>query len=233
MIDRNGDEPIKRQAGTALGFINALKYTGTYSGLKRGLAAHQAMLGFSEVENHFPRPLPKNTGRINKFNDKYIYTTNAGWLDMAHFMYYAGVAYKNKKDKEAAQQFIDDHPILFFFRTIEEQVEIKKIASQNPVGEAVQRGFLQEKTDKYVAKHSAYSYEDLPSDYYGAVFGANYFDPNSNLTLGDQLLNYLHSLGATKPEAAPNYNKLPATEPTVSPSRKNYSTKPVYTKNNP
>jgi hypothetical protein len=35
--------------------------------------------------------------------------------------------------------------------------------------------------------YSAYSYEDLPSDKYGADFGANYFDPNSNLTFGEQL----------------------------------------------
>lgn len=88
-------------------------------------------------------------------------------------------------------------------------------------------------TDKYAARHSAYSYEDLPSDKYGAEFGANYFDPNSNLSLAEQLENYLNSLGATSPENAPNYNTLPDDEGNLkTPSKTNKTTKPVYTKPN-
>ena len=76
-------------------------------------------------------------------------------------------------------------------------------------------------------------YEDLPSDKLGADFGANYFDPTSNLSLGEQLKKYLDKLGATNPEKAPNYQSLPSKEPTKSPSRTNKTTTPVYTKNNP
>ena len=37
----------------------------------------------------------------------------------------------------------------------------------------------------FFARHSAYSYEDLPSDKLGAEFGANYFNPESELSLGE------------------------------------------------
>ena len=96
---------------------------------------------------------------------------------------------------------------------IETQQEILKRSLQDPVGEAVQAGYFQENTDKIVAKHSAYSYEDLPSDKFGAEFGANYFNPDSKLSLGEQLYNYLEGLGATDPQNAPNYKILPSKEP--------------------
>lgn len=104
---------------------------------------------------------------------------------------------------------------------------------QSPVGEAMQDGYLQEQTDRVFARHSAYSYEDLPSDKLGAEFGANYFDPKSKLSLGEQLNNYLQGLGATVPEKAPNYKDLPQEEPQKTPSRTNKTTIPVYTQNNP
>jgi len=44
--------------------------------------------------------------------------------------------------------------------------------------------------DTIIAPHSAYTNEDLPSDYQGARFGAEYFNPNSPLTLGQQLHNF-------------------------------------------
>lgn len=79
----------------------------------------------------------------------------------------------------------------------------------------------------------SYSYEDLPSDKLGAEFGANYFNPESELSLGEQLYNYLQGLGATMPEKASNYKDLPQKEPQKTPSRINKTTIPVYTKNNP
>ena len=72
IIDPDGKEPIKPQAGTAQGFVNKLNTTGTKSGTKHGKAAHDAMLGFGKMEFHFPRPLPANTGKINNYRDKYI-----------------------------------------------------------------------------------------------------------------------------------------------------------------
>lgn len=228
--DNNGNEPIKPQAGTASGFVNTLNTTGTKSGLKVGVAAANSLRGFGTIDFHFPRPLPAKTGKINLYNDKYIYTTKGGWIDMAHFMFYAGVAYDLKVKKQEAQKFIREHPIRYMFMSDEARIELNKTASQSPVGEAVQLGYIQEMTDRIAAKHSAYSYEDLPSDRFGAIFGAQYFDPTSKLSLGEQLLNYLKSLGATSPMNAPNYNILPISEPTQKPSQVNHSTTPIYTK---
>ena len=71
------------------------------------------------------------------------------------------------------------------------------------------------------------------SDKFGADFGANYFDPKSKLTFGEQLQNYLNGLGATDSKNAPKYNSLPKTEPTDKPTMTNSTTKPTYTKDNP
>ena len=232
-IDPDGNEPIKPQAGTAKGFVEEISNTGARSGRKHGQQAHNAMVGFGKIEFHFPRPLPANTGRINTYRNKYIYTTKGGWLDMAHFLYYAGKAYSYKLEKNKAKEFIEKHPILFAFMSVEEQRDMMKKSMQSPVGEAMQDGYLQEQTDRVFARHSAYSYEDLPSDKLGAEFGANYFDPKSKLSLGEQLNNYLQGLGATVPEKAPNYKDLPQKEPQKTPSRTNKTTIPVYTHNNP
>lgn len=103
----------------------------------------------------------------------------------------------------------------------------------NPAGESLQDGYHQEMSDKIAAPYSAYSYEDLPSDRFGAEFGANYFDQNSKLSFGEQLENYLKGLGATNPQNAPNYNNLPTTYPTDKPTRTNKTHNPVYTRDNP
>ena len=206
-VDPDGREPIKPQAGTSTGFIKTINTTGTLLGLKSGQAAHKAMLALGKTEWNWdnPRPMPANTGRINTFKDKYIYTEKGGWIDMAHFMFYAGKAYQYKVDGE-----------------------------ENPIGEAMQDGYAQEMSDRVFAKHSAYSYEDLPSDKYGAEFATKYFDPESDKTFGEQLQNYMDNvLKATSPENAPNYESLPEAEPSETPSRTNHSTTPVYTKDNP
>ena len=49
--------------------------------------------------------------------------------------------------------------------------------------------------DRIFANHSAYSYEDLPTDKVAAVFGASYFDPNSNLTFAEFRTTWHKALG--------------------------------------
>jgi len=123
---------------------------------------------------------------------------------LTHFLFYAGKAYQYKLN-----------------------------GKKNPIGEAVQDGYKQEFSDKFAAPHSAYSYEDLPSDKFGAELGVRYFDPNSKQTFGEQIESYLNNvLKATVPQSAPNYNTLPAKE-ADKPTRTNRTTNPVYTKENP
>lgn len=75
---------------------------------------------------------------------------------------------------------------------------------------------------------SAYSYEDLNSDYLGAYFAYNVFDPSSELTLVEQIVNYLESLGATTPESAPNWDQVPESDSHNPPIARNYTAIPMY-----
>ena len=144
-------------------------------GTSKGSDAHAAMLRMGMVKGLSPaNTAPFNTSGGNR----YIYTEKGGWIDMAHFMFYAGRAYGYKQQKQQAQEFIKCKK--FAFLSSDAQMQILKQAGMNPVGEAIQDGFLQEKLDIVKAPHSAFSYEDLPTDRFGADFGANYFDPNSN-----------------------------------------------------
>ena len=120
---------------------------------------------------------------------------------MVHFLFYAGKARQNEA-----------------------------WGRSNPVGDAVQSGFLQEALD---GARSRYSYEDLPSDRYGADFGVNFFDPASSMTLGQQVSNYLQQLGATSPQNAPNWDQMPDSDTGTPPSETNTTTKPMHLRNFP
>ena len=234
LVDHQGKEPTKAQAGTVEGFVAYLNNTRTRMGTLTGALGRDAMMRLGKTEWSFdhPRPMPATTAPFNNSPDKYIYTEKGGWLDMAHFMFYAGRAYDYKMQKQAAQEKINrlsSDPR----SAVAIGVATRETAAMDPVGEAVQDGYMQEMSDRMFAKHSAYSYEDLPSDKLGADFGANYYDPNSKLSLGDQLSNYLKELGAIAPQDAPNYNSLPDTDPTDKPTRTNHTTTPVFTNSNP
>ena len=100
----------------------------------------------------------------------------------------------------------------------------------DPVKSATIIGYLQESLfDPLKNQKSSYSYEDLPTDYLGAVFGAFYFDPNSSLSLGDQLMDFFYMvLDATTPSKAPNYDSLPEYSDETSDSEPNKTIIPQY-----
>ena len=211
LIDDLGKEPELSYIGTAFDFVGVLnnspRQVGRFTGQKA--ANYLRSLGTSEWSWSQMRPLPTQTGYFNKKKGRYIYTTKGGWIDMAHFMFYAGKAYDYKLQKEAAQEMLQSKDIAYMREGV---IALTRQANMDPVNEAVKDGYHQEFSDKFAAKHSAYSYEDLPSDKLGAYFGASYFDPNSKQTFGEQLKAYLNSLGATIPQEAPNYKQLPKKE---------------------
>jgi RHS repeat-associated protein len=207
LIDPDGREPIKPYVGTAAMFRALLNNSPSKVGGYTGTQASNYLknLGNTEFSWKQMRPLPTQTGYFNRKEGRYVYTEKGGWVDMTHFMFYAGKAYQYKLDGE-----------------------------KNPIGEAVQDGYNQETSDGYAAKHSAYSYEDLPSDKFGADFAVNHFDAKSDLTFGEQVENYLNNvLKATTPENAPNYDNIPTEDTGSPPTRTNKTTTPVYTKENP
>ena len=156
---------------------------------------------------------------------RYVYTRKGGWIDMSHFMFYAGVAYTLKQQKEKAKQSSDRFqylPVLNIINTVEYNLD--------PVKSATTLGYLQESLfDPFKNPESSYSYEDLPTDYLGAVFGAFYFDPNSSLSLGDQLMDFFYMvLDATTPSKAPNYDSLPEYSDETSDSEPNKTIIPQH-----
>jgi len=232
-VDPDGREPILRLVGTSGTFRtllnNSPRGVGHYTGQQ--VANYLRSLGSTEWSWSQMRPLPTQTGYFNNREGRYIYTEKGGWLDMSHFMFYAGKAYDYKMQKQTAQEIVNSSG--FAFMPPKAQMHWLKQASMNPAGESLQDGYRQEMSDKVAAPHSAYSYEDLPSDRFGADFGANYFDQNSKLSFGEQLENYLRGLGATNPQNAPNYNNLPTAYPTDKPTRTNKTHTPVYIQENP
>jgi RHS repeat-associated protein len=236
LTDPDGQEPIKPLAGTVASFISIFNNTPSKIGLTTGAQSGQALLRLGSTEFSWKqmRPLPITTPYFNNRNGRYIYTENGGWIDMVHFLFYAGKGYQYKQQRENAQKAVDAFnidPKALSSGAGQGMGEVYRMANQDPVGEAVQDGYKQEMSDRFAAKYSAYSYEDLPTDKFAADFGANYFDPKSKLTLGEQIQNYLNNnLKATTPDKAPNYKALPTTEPTGKPKRTNHTTIPVYTK---
>ncbi|WP_223810786.1 RHS repeat-associated core domain-containing protein [Flavobacterium baculatum] len=204
LIDPDGREPIKPYVGTVGNFISLLNNSPSKVGGYTGSKAKQYMLDLSKTEWSWSqmRPMPTQTGYFNMKKGRYIYTKKGGWLDMTHFLFYASKAYNYREN-----------------------------GVSNPIGKALQDGYKQEASDALVATHSAYSYEDLPSDYYGADFAINYFHPDCEETFGEQLQGYLtNMLDATLPENAPNFDALPTADNRETPTRTNNTRKPVYIK---
>ena len=201
LVDPNGREPVLSQAGTAAGVRTTLDTSPSKAGLMHGQDAAAKLLQFGQTEKLI---YPKS-GFFNLKADRYVYTEVGGWIDMSHFMFYAGRAYENKLK-----------------------------GSKTPVKDAISDGFWQEWSDTLFAKHSAYSYEDLPSDAAGAAFGATVFDPKSPKSFGEQVESFLVGLGATDPKNAPNFGSLPKDDAAVrkagKPSVQNKTTTPMFQK---
>jgi RHS repeat-associated protein len=205
-VDPDGREPTKPLVGTSSMFKALLNNSPRQVGKLKGEQASNYLLSLGNTEFKFSqmRPSPTETGYFNKREGRYIYTEKGGWVDMVHFLFYAGKAYQYKMAGE-----------------------------KDPVGKAIQYGYWQEESDNYTSPHSAYSYEDLPSDRFGAEFGANFFNKDSRLTFGEQVESFLKNiLKATSPQNAPNYEQLPVLDPDI-PTRTNLFTVPVFTEDNP
>jgi len=202
-VDPNGREPNKAYVGTVENFKNMLDNSPNRVGLYRGSQAAAYMIRLCNTEWSSMKKVPTETGYFNKKVGRYIYTKKGGWIDMTHFMFYAGQAYKYKTE-----------------------------GCKDPIGETIQDGYRQETADLFFAPHSSFSYEDLPTDKIAAIFGADFFDPNNEKTLSEQIVSFLNQLGATSPQNAPNFNLLPSTdEKTNKPSKINKTTKPIYMTN--
>ena len=205
-VDPNGEEPVQAHAGTLEQTMDILN--GAQLNWRNiGGATNQASsvltdLGKLGLKGPKYNPIGDRKGR-------YLYTKKGGWIDMRHFLFFAGQAWSNK---QLAGSLVDEDAI---------------------VDGTVTDSIIMEMLQMIGGHGSGFSYEDLPSNKYGAEFGAKHFDPNSSKTLGEQMQDFLNNLVPANPEDAPNWNKVPATIDNLDDegykTPKNHSTTPKHT----
>ena len=206
-VDPNGEEPVQDHAGTleqTMDILNSETLNWRNIGGATGAQASSVLadLGDAGLKGPKHNPMGNQKGR-------YLYTKKGGWIDMRHFLFFAGQAWANK---QLAGSLVDEDAI-----------------ADGTVTDSIIMEMLQ-----MIAGHgSGFSYEDLPSNKYGAEFGAKHFDPNSSLTLGQQMQDFLNNLDPVNPKDAPNWNDVPATTDNLDDegykTPKNYTTTPKHT----
>lgn len=230
-------KPTTSQAGTVAAFIEVFNNTTSEMGQTTGADASDAMVRLGETELTLSGPLPVTTPYFNTRPARYIYTTEGGWMDMVHFLFHAGRAYRYLIEKRDAAESLEEIEAMPWYQRMwipsDYMMELYSRSSMSPVGESVQEGFQTERMQQVFTPRSAFSYEDIPSDTFGARFAVEHFNPNLETTFGEQLAAYLTSeLGATAPTEAPNYSDLSEVDDGEV-DRQNFSTTPVFTDANP
>ena len=206
-VDPNGKEPVQSHAGTleqAMGILNIEKLNWRNIGKATGAQASSVLADLGKMTLKGPKYNP-----IGAREGRYIYTKKGGWIDMRHFLIFAGQAWANK---QLVGSLVDEDTI---------------------VNSTVTDSIIMETIQMLGGHGSGFSYEDLPSNKFGAEFSAKHFDPNSSKTLGEQMEDFLNDLDPVKPSEAPNWNDVPATTDDLTKdgrkTEKNYTTTPMHT----
>jgi RHS repeat-associated protein len=251
LVDSSGLSPVRIEATTAsawkTAFERKLDVKGRLydrGGTTKGEEADKTLRKYGESEGFLLSQKPTGkTSWMQKPDDKtptgeskrYIYTKKGGWIDMAHFLFYAGRARENLDKYRDALDTVENRAKIFLMNRFGPHVDFATwrdtYARDLALQATVQEGRIQEYTDeesKGQQKLSAYSYEDLPSDKFGADFAINFFDPKSDKTLAEQLDAYLQKLNATDPDRAPNWANVTEENVPEHPIQ-NFSTTPMYT----
>ena len=206
-IDPDGAEPTREKVGEAKNIIRHVrqleaKYTAELKGQLSGLELEQAV-NKRILEKEF-----REYKTFDKPGERYIYTTRGGWIDMAHFPRAAG---------EISMRWWRNVPVVgalgqLFAEKKGREVEEGQLVSPNAG-----------------VRHSAFSYEDLPSNRLGFEFGSNV---DLSRPLSKQLEADFARLGATRPKEAPNWKTLPKRDvDTLSRTPpQNFSDEPMFTK---
>lgn len=95
-VDLNGLQPVKKFAGTVNDFKHFANRSRTKIGLASGAEAGLALARLGE-RGGFLGLEPQTTPYFNEKKGRFIYTTREGWIDMCHFLFYAGRAYAYKQ----------------------------------------------------------------------------------------------------------------------------------------
>jgi RHS repeat-associated protein len=251
-IDLSGLSPVRAASTTVERWKEAFERKINISGrlydrggTTKGSEAEKTLEKYGETQGFLisEKPVGKTNWMLEKSDKvptaeskRYIYTKKGGWIDMVHFLFYAGRARINLDKYREELDTLENRAKIFLMNKIgPDQInfnEWKETYARDLALQATSsEGRIQEFVDDQstgVQKLSAYSYEDLPSDKFGADFAIKFFDPNSSKTLAEQIDAYLQKLDATEPEKAPNWADVPEEFVPQNPVR-NYSDKPMYT----
>jgi hypothetical protein len=141
-------------------------------------------------------------GTFDKASERYFYTKRGGWIDMGHFARAAG---------EIGLWGDFPLPARWYAEQSGRAVEVDQLLSSKPI-----------------ARKSAFSYEDLPSNRLGMEFGDNI---DFSQPLSTQLERFFQDLEPTKPQNAPNWKAVPAKRECklLRQPPMNFSDQPVFT----
>ena len=206
-VDPNGAEPVKSHAGTLEDTKNRLNSAEVKSrnlGNATGSDASSVLADLGKLTGPFGLDGPGQNPMRGTEPGRYLYTKKGGWIDMRHFLFFAGRAWAKKQESSSK-------------------------TGDSIVDDIVRESIVMELTQMFKDFDSMFSYEDLPSNKFGAEFGAKHFDPNSSLTLGEQIEDFLNTLDPAMPSEAPNWNDVPARYLDSNKAEKNYSTTPKHT----
>ena len=179
-IDPNGKEPVQIQTGSVADMFDELKKRNPDAGEGNLLDFLPGVPGVNSDSVRTPGQIPKN--------NRYVYTENYGWIDMKHFLASAATAYAYR---------------------------IGDLGRGNPTSRieaavfANLMGYQMEMYQTVTGDRSAFSYEDLPSNAAGAVFGAFIYNPRSELTLFEQTRDWINDQGPVTPAQVTNFHRLP------------------------
>ncbi len=169
-VDPSGEEPNKAQAGTVGDILDIISLPNSYS--------YNANVG---MLHKFINYYGKDTGGISM---RYVYTEQAGWVDMRHFFYFAEKSYTYGNAIAMTGGYMSE-----FYQWMGLDIDSMTLGlGSNP---------------------SAFSYEDLTSDALGVAFGHMLSEQSGEYSFEELLTKFLDSLGATNPEEAYNYNEIP------------------------
>jgi RHS repeat-associated protein len=212
--DPTGNEATKDKAGTLKDWLKDLFGSPSKMGDMKGNEASKKLISESATTVF---GLPKSGYFTGTAKTRYVYTAKKGWIDMGHFVFWAGYAHNHKQS--APPRMSDED------------------AAKAAVAAVKSASYQQEGVGSLLGTRSGYSYEDLPSNLLGAKFGAEVFDPKSSMSLGDQISKYMERFDPRDPSESPNWKDVPSTEQVaaeryrqadVDPVPRNYSFDPMF-----
>ena len=103
-VDPNGAEPVQSHAGTlnqTMDILNSEKLNWRPIGKATGAQASSVLADLGDLGLKGPKHNP-----IGDQEGRYIYTKKGGWIDMRHFLFFAGRAWDKKQKLSSLSKYL-------------------------------------------------------------------------------------------------------------------------------